>query len=483
MKLVWRITVGVAAFTLSACNETVREEAAVLGGSSGGVDSTPIDDDPEDETGGPFGPLLDIGADPDGPSPSGGCPSGAAGGDATLSGTVFAPNGELPISGAVVWAQPNAPDGIPDHVYCESCVELPCAQPHTLTRPDGSFDLSLPSGTSWFVVQKGQFMRATEVEVAPESAQTMSTSATTLPSTRAPADGKWTPKIALAWGEYDQLEDGLAKLGLGELEGGRTLVPGSERFDVWTNHSGDQHPLTTDAKGTFAELLSDPELLAQYHIIFVPCTSSPHTDLLDDPEIVENVRQWVEAGGKWYVSDWSLAFLEKPFPSYQDWWEDDWSGGPYLDDFDTRGTVLDDDLRAWLDGLPPELGDINPQNPDNPVHPTLEHLPEIELVDLWSTIKKTPPVLVDDGNGNEVDVGHRVWIEGPGGGGDGAPRNKDWPLAVTAEYGCGRMLFSSYHTVEWSEGYQGLTPQELVLMYLILEIGVCQVPYEPPPVP
>ncbi len=215
----------------------------------------------------------------------------------------------------------------------------------------------------------------------------------------------------------------------------------------------------------------------------MPCTSSPHTDLLDDPEIVENVRHWVEAGGKWYVSDWSLAFLEKPFPSYQDWWEDDWRGGPYLDDFDTRGTVLDDDLRAWLDALPPELGDINPDNPDNPVHPTLEHLPEVELVDLWSTIKTTPPVLVDDGNGNEVDVGHRVWIEGPGGGGDGAPRNKDWPLAVTAEYGCGRMLFSSYHTVEWSEGYQGLTPQELVLMYLILEIGVCQVPYEPPPVP
>ena len=41
------------------------------------------------------------------------------------------------------------------------------------------------------------------------------------------------------------------------------------------------------------------------------------------------------------------------------------------------------------------------------------------------------------------------------------------------------MLFTAYHTVEGG-GYVGLTPQELVLMYLILEIGLCQVPFNPP---
>jgi hypothetical protein len=41
-------------------------------------------------------------------------------------------------------------------------------------------------------------------------------------------------------------------------------------------------------------------------------------------------------------------------------------------------------------------------------------------------------------------------------------------------------MFTTYHTAEGSDAYIGVTPQELVLLYLILEIGTCQVPYEPP---
>ena len=37
----------------------------------------------------------------------------------------------------------------------------------------------------------------------------------------------------------------------------------------------------------------------------------------------------------------------------------------------------------------------------------------------------------------------------------------------------------SYHAAEF-ENYVGLTPQELVLMYTILEIGVCQGDLPPP---
>jgi hypothetical protein len=41
-------------------------------------------------------------------------------------------------------------------------------------------------------------------------------------------------------------------------------------------------------------------------------------------------------------------------------------------------------------------------------------------------------------------------------------------------------MFTSDHTVEW-EKYAGLTPQELVLMYLVIEIGTCHPPFDPPP--
>jgi hypothetical protein len=43
-------------------------------------------------------------------------------------------------------------------------------------------------------------------------------------------------------------------------------------------------------------------------------------------------------------------------------------------------------------------------------------------------------------------------------------------------------MFTAYHTAEGGH-YIGLTPQELVLMYLILDIGVCQEPYDVPLVP
>jgi hypothetical protein len=52
-------------------------------------------------------------------------------------------------------------------------------------------------------------------------------------------------------------------------------------------------------------------------------------------------------------------------------------------------------------------------------------------------------------------------------------------LTVTAQYGCGKIQFTSYHTAEFFD-YVGLSPQELVLIYTILEIGVCQEPLPPP---
>jgi hypothetical protein len=90
-------------------------------------------------------------------------------------------------------------------------------------------------------------------------------------------------------------------------------------------------------------------------------------------------------------------------------------------------------------------------------------------------------VFVDDGMGGKVNVGHKVWIEGEGSETWGVPpADEQHPLTITAEYGCGRLMFTAYHTVEGRD-YVGLTPQELVLMYLIMEIGICQTPYDPPP--
>ena len=399
--------------------------------------------------------------------------------DASITGTVYAPNFEIPVSGALVWASKTKPDGIPQTVYCAECVELECGEePFTLSNPDGTFSLALDSGTWWIAVQKGQFLNINEIEIQPGE-NTLGATYTSLPDDNNPAAGRYIPKIAVALGSYDRLEDGLGKLGLGSTVidmnfYSESLVPGTEKFDIWDN--GGAFGSGLDSKGSFSQLVQNYALLEQYHIIFVPCSNDQALSGLNQ-QARDNIRMWVENGGKWYVSDWSNEFVEDVFPQYQDFFTDGGSAD-LLGVYDSTGTVLDETMLAWLEALPPGLKDINPQNGGGGF-PSINNLPLIETVDNWSGISATPPVLVDDGMGGQVDVGHKHWVEGPGNGST-VPGNAN-PLTISAEYGCGKLLFTTYHMAEGSDSYIGLTPQELVLLYLILEIGVCQTPFEPPP--
>ena len=80
-----------------------------------------------------------------------------------------------------------------------------------------------------------------------------------------------------------------------------------------------------------------------------------------------------------------------------------------------------------------------------------------------------------------------TWVEGPwnytADDLDGTGHTVDtWdyetqhPFTVSFQYGCGRVLFTTYHTVGSTSGgrHPGLYEQELTLFYLIMEIGVCQ---------
>ena len=101
------------------------------------------------------------------------------------------------------------------------------------------------------------------------------------------------------------------------------------------------------------------------------------------------------------------------------------------------------------------------------------------LIDNWSGIDAIPPVITQDEMGNDVDVGHHSWVEGPCEA--CSPSDTARPMTISADYGCGRLMFSTYHTDEGA--HAGLTPQELILLYIILEIGVCHDVAPPPPPP
>jgi len=417
-----------------------------------------------DSSSGGDGPKFDLG----------GAESGDAH-DASIHGVVYGPDGELPVSGALVYITDVEPAGIPQGVYCAECEELAPGIDYTLSLADGSFDLPTNSGDGKFlVVQKGQFMRISPLIVGPQDVE-LQPLLTTLPDHNDPDNGLYIPLIAVGDASYDRLEDALGKFGLGDTAIAsfeERLVPDTEQFDLWDNG---RDPTTEgfQSQGTFTELVSDPVRLAEYHIIFIPCSYDDYTDALSDPQVVQNIRDWVAAGGRWYVADWSNEWLQMVFPEYQDL--NSWNGSVGSADngsYDSLATVLDQGMLDWLDALPDAFKDINPLNDE--VHPAVNQLPMLMTEDNWSGIDQVLPVMVDDGMGGQVDVSHKVWLEGPG----GAPAAVH-PLTVTGQFGCGKIQFTSYHAAEFYD-YVGLSPQELVLIYTILEIGSCQQALPPP---
>jgi hypothetical protein len=379
--------------------------------------------------------------------------------DATLQGTVYAPNMEIPISGAVVYLTDDPIEPVPDGVYCAECAKIPCDSFYVLTEPDGSFELPAVSGTGKkLVVQKGEFLRIVDFDVE-AGTNDVPVNQSNLPGQWNPDGGMWIPRIAVYEASPDQVFNVLAKFGLGQVSADGTLVQGSEQFTL----------ISTDDQGSFMDNLGT---LNQYHIIFVPCAATKYW--FNAPNVpafrAQNIRDWVEAGGKWYATDHSNEYLEVPFPNYQEFHS---PGMPDIQPaYTVDGTVLDPDLLAWLQALPDPLKNVGAGNP------TLYDLPQVELRLNYSGIDAIYDVVVEDDEGNPVDVGHHTWVEGPCTSCSNS--NMIRPMAISGQYGCGRMMYSTFENS--SVAHDGLNPQELILLYMILEISVCHdVPPPPPP--
>jgi hypothetical protein len=113
---------------------------------------------------------------------------------------VYAPQGSLPISGALVYLGGGSP--IPEGVYCDRCVELPAGTPYTFSQPDGSFDLpAYFTGPQSLVVQKGQFRRMRSVDVVAGD-QSVDKALTTMPRRTDTAAGDNVPKMAVVQGQW-----------------------------------------------------------------------------------------------------------------------------------------------------------------------------------------------------------------------------------------------------------------------------------------
>ena len=405
-----------------------------------------------------------------------------------VRGTLWAPGNapglvpsgqEIPISGALVYLSEHPPPAIPDRAYCEQCLDPPGRW--LFTDSHGDFEmLNVIVGNYWLVMQKGQFRRDIQIAVYEDQVVDLTTDLTTLPSEHDPEHGRWTPRIAMAVGNHDQLEDILGKLGLGgvDSDGEYLRTATSGRVHIWENGGWGFDAVSF---GTLSQLVNDLEQMLQYHIIFIPCSGTENTSALMNQAVLRNIRDYVQAGGKLYVTDWSGEWNDNVFPEQvtlgpdedtpanaYDRASDTWTTWLFGDadgsSYDSpNAEAVDEDLHAWLDG---QEGPVADYYDTQQVFNASSFVAEGN----WNVINNLTTVHVGtDLEGEPIYDTPHVWVRG---GSDYEPEPKK-PLTVTYEpAGCGRVLFSTYHTTD--ETHVGLTPQERVLVYLIMEIGVCR---------
>lgn len=388
---------------------------------------------------------------------------------------VAPPGQEIPIFGATIYVTDTKPQPIPQQVYCEPCIDTP--QGAVTSKHDGSFELSVDgAGPYVLVIQKGPFRLEQAIDIG-VGTTSLPPSSTTLPSRNDPQNGAWIPKVAIARGDYDAIEDILGKIGFGTMDGsGQKLgSPGNEiTFYNWS----------TTGAGSVTSLVSDLSELRKYHIVFFPCSTEVIDELFTDQVILKNIRTFVAEGGKLYVTDWTGEVSDRAFPPQIELGDTGFSTtdstGTYdpitLDGTLTQigdadgslydspdGKAVDPDLNQWL-GLQSGPTEENPSssmyNPDF-----------FMAAHNWNTITALTSVMKGtDDMGQPVYDDPKAWVTGSDNSGHNGP------LAVTFEpAGCGKVLFSTFQTsgASAADMHAGLTPQERVLLFLIMEISAC----------
>ncbi len=387
-----------------------------------------------------------------------------------LRGQVTAPNGLDPVGKAVVYVPESEPlPPLSSDLSCELCRDPIAGKAVTFaySGSDGRFDLrGVPSGDSVpLVVQKGRFRRLTHVRVPSCKITDLPSEQTRLP--RSSQEGS-LPKLAVAAGDHDAIECVLRQIGISDSEFAtpekNTAVHLYDNQKPGTESLPGQLPITA--------LLSDLSRLVRYQMVFLNCSGTTYSqNLLSDVKVRANLVSFLRRGGRLYATDWSYDFVQQlpelsPFLCFED--DKDCSvttphgfhsavarggtGDPILADVSASAGGL----RDFLSRLPKPVPSTN--------------IPIGDLLPGWVMIAQTAQ--------DPLRFPTTQYIQGESLG-------KLRPLTATFDYppqaGCGRVLYSSYHTRQ-RQGTRpfptycplgAMLPQEYVLEYLLFELADC----------
>src|SRR4030095_17030271 len=116
----------------------------------------------------------------------------------------------------------------------------------------------------------------------------------------------------------------------------------------------------SDGSGeTLEDLLMDRGRLSQYNLVFINCSMTSLKDYAHPTLVKQNLYQYVQEGGRLYVTDWAYNYMEQapgfalyiffegqgdeltPQPEKSAWWM--WDG----DDI-PNVNIVDSKLKEWM---------------------------------------------------------------------------------------------------------------------------------------
>jgi hypothetical protein len=236
----------------------------------------------------------------------------------TVSGTVFAPNGTLPLYGVDVYVPRTDPGPLADGAVCARCDQGLQGGSYTAARTDeaGHFVLDNVPATADvpIVIQSGKWRRQLVLpNVAACQDLPLDPVNTRLPRTSAEGD---IPKIALSTGAADSLECFIRKLGIADSEISTLGQPGRIHLFADTGIAGEgANKFAVGFPGGTGNFASSTTLwntvggLSPYDIVILSCEGGQYPGTKSQAAM-DALKAYADLGGRVFLSHWHNVWIE-----------------------------------------------------------------------------------------------------------------------------------------------------------------------------